>query len=148
MDLFEKNTDKQTLLPPLAERMRPFDIHDFVGQENLTAKGKILQQALEVKNIFSMILWGPPGSGKTTLAMIISKQIEARFFQISAVSSGVKEIRKIIEQSEHNRRIGIKTILFIDEIHRFNKAQQDGPAACGGKRFNHTDWRYNGKSLF
>ena len=125
MDLFEQNTDKQTLLPPLAERMRPSDINDFVGQENLTAKGKILQRALEAKNIFSMILWGPPGSGKTTLARIISKQIEARFFQISAVSSGVKDIRKIIEQSEYNRRRCIKTILFIDEIHRFNKAQQD-----------------------
>lgn len=125
MDLFEKNTGKQTLLPPLAERMRPAVIEDFAGHENLTAQGKILQRMLEAKNIFSMILWGPPGSGKTTLAKIISKQVEARFFQISAVSSGVKDIRKIIDQSEHNRRAGIKTILFIDEIHRFNKAQQD-----------------------
>ncbi|MBU0711179.1 replication-associated recombination protein A [bacterium] len=125
MELFDKQTDKQALLPPLAERMRPTVIEDFVGQEHLTGDGKILHKALAAKGIFSMILWGPPGSGKTTLARIISRQISAKFFQISAVSAGVKDVRKIIDQADLNRRQGNKTILFIDEIHRFNKAQQD-----------------------
>ncbi len=125
MELFGNTAKKSSLLPPLAERMRPVTIQDFVGQEHLTAEGKILQKALEAKQIFSLILWGPPGSGKTTLAKIIAKQVEARFFQISAVSAGVKDVRNVINQADLNRREGIKTILFIDEIHRFNKAQQD-----------------------
>ncbi|MBN2601416.1 MAG: replication-associated recombination protein A [Candidatus Marinimicrobia bacterium] len=125
MELFDKKSDDQTLLPPLAERMRPIVIEDFVGQEHLTGKGKILQKALAANGMFSMILWGPPGSGKTTLAKIVSRQINAKFFQISAVSAGVKDVRKIIDQADLNRRQGHKTILFIDEIHRFNKAQQD-----------------------
>jgi len=125
MELFDKETDKQPLLPPLAERMRPTVIEDFVGQEHLTGEGKILQKALASKGIFSMVLWGPPGSGKTTLAKIISKQMDAKFFQMSAVSAGVKDVRKIINQADLNQRHGVKTILFIDEIHRFNKAQQD-----------------------
>ena len=125
MELFDKKTDKQALLPPLAERMRPTVIEDFIGQEHLTGKGKILQKVLASKGIFSMVLWGPPGSGKTTLAKIISRQIDAKFFQMSAVSAGVKDVRKIINQADLNHRHGVKTILFIDEIHRFNKAQQD-----------------------
>jgi len=125
MELFDKKTDERALLPPLAERMRPTVIEDFVGQEHLTGEGKILKKALAAKGIFSMILWGPPGSGKTTLAKIVSRQINAKFFQISAVSAGVKDVRQIINQADLNRRQGKKTILFIDEIHRFNKAQQD-----------------------
>lgn len=125
MDLFEKQGDRNPLLPPLAERMRPLLIEGFVGQEHLTAKGKILQRSLEEGKFFSMILWGPPGSGKTTLAKIIANRVKAQFFQISAVSAGVKDIRNIIRHSEDNHRQGITTILFIDEIHRFNKAQQD-----------------------
>ncbi|MCD6205085.1 MAG: replication-associated recombination protein A [Candidatus Marinimicrobia bacterium] len=126
MQLFNKeNTNQQALLPPLAERMRPTVIENFVGQEHLTGKGKIIRKALSSGGIFSMILWGPPGSGKTTLAKIISRQIDARFFQLSAVSAGVKDVRQIIERADINRRQGIKTVLFIDEIHRFNKAQQD-----------------------
>jgi len=125
MELFDKKSNRVTLLPPLAERMRPAVIEDFVGQEHLTGAGKILQKALVSKGIFSMILWGPPGSGKTTLARIISKQLNADFFQLSAVSAGVKDVRKIIERADLNRRHGKRTILFIDEIHRFNKSQQD-----------------------
>ena len=125
MDLFNKEQDKQILPPPLAERMRPTKIEDFVGQKNLTGKSRILHKVLENKKIFSMILWGPPGSGKTTLAKLISTQISAKFYQLSAVSSGVREARTIINQSHINRNSGVTTILFIDEIHRFNKAQQD-----------------------
>jgi putative ATPase len=125
MDLFEKQSDRNHLLPPLAERMRPLKIEGFIGQEHLTAKGKILQRSLEQGKVFSMILWGPPGSGKTTLAKIIANRVKAQFFQISAVSAGVKDIRNVIKHAEDNHRKGITTILFIDEIHRFNKAQQD-----------------------
>jgi len=125
MDLFNKEQKKQIIPPPLAERMRPTNIKDFVGQENLIGKGKILRKVLENNKIFSMILWGPPGSGKTTLAKLISIQISANFYQLSAVSSGVRDVRTIIDQSRINSHAGITTILFIDEIHRFNKAQQD-----------------------
>jgi len=125
MDLFSKEHDKQIIPPPLAERMRPTRIEDFVGQKNLTGKSRILRKVLENKKIFSVILWGPPGSGKTTLAKLISGQINAKFYQLSAVSSGVRDVRTIIDQSHINRNAGITTILFIDEIHRFNKAQQD-----------------------
>lgn len=125
MELFDKQGEQETLLPPLAERMRPADIKDFVGQEHLTAEGKILRKMLMSGGVFSMLFWGPPGSGKTTLAKIIANRAEAGFYQLSAVSAGVKDVRKIIEQAELNRRQNRKTILFIDEIHRFNKAQQD-----------------------
>lgn len=134
MELFDKQGEQEALLPPLAERMRPRIIEDFVGQEHLTAEGKILRKALMSGGVFSMLLWGPPGSGKTTMAKIIANRAEARFFQLSAVSAGVKEVRKIIDQAELNHRHNRKTILFIDEIHRFNKAQQDAllPAVENG----------------
>ncbi len=110
---------------PLAERVRPKSLDEFIGQEHLLGKDRALRKLLEKKIIFSMILWGPPGSGKTTLARIIARIVDADFHQLSAVSSGVKEIREIIEIAEQNFYNNIKTILFIDEIHRFNKAQQD-----------------------
>ncbi|HPB00306.1 MAG TPA: replication-associated recombination protein A [Candidatus Marinimicrobia bacterium] len=125
MDLFEANPQNTNLLPPLAERMRPRRLEDFKGQEEIVAQGKILRKALESRKIFSMILWGPPGSGKTTLAKIIANYVDADFYQISAVSAGVKDVRAIIDKAAYNRSRNRSTLLFIDEIHRFNKAQQD-----------------------
>jgi putative ATPase len=111
---------------PLADRMRPETLDELVGQEELTAKGSILEQAIIDDRMFSIILWGPPGCGKTTLAGIIAQETESEFVQISAVLSGVKDIRKIIAQAKERRKLYKKrTILFVDEIHRFNKAQQD-----------------------
>jgi len=106
---------------PLAERMRPSTLDELIGQEHLTGKGSVLRQSIENGNLPSIILWGPPGVGKTTIATIIAHAIEAPYFQLSAISSGVKEIRAVIEQSLETK----KAILFIDEIHRFNKGQQD-----------------------
>ena len=112
-------------LPPLADRLRPQSIDAFVGQEHLVGDDKILSLLSKSKKPFSMIFWGPPGSGKTTLARIIAKSSKANIHEISAVSSGVKELRKIIEVAKNNLDIGAITILFIDEIHRFSKSQQD-----------------------
>jgi putative ATPase len=106
---------------PLAERMRPQSLADFTGQQHLIGPGKVLRSMIDGKQLQSMILWGPPGVGKTTLAQIIAKQMDMQFFQLSAIESGVKEVRGVIDLS---RKAG-KAILFIDEIHRFNKAQQD-----------------------
>ena len=106
---------------PLAERLRPQQLHDLVGQQHLTGQGGILQKAIASGNIPSMILWGPPGVGKTTIANIIAHNVNATYYQLSAISSGVKDVREVIEQAKQET----KAILFIDEIHRFNKGQQD-----------------------
>src|SRR5215217_4437839 len=106
---------------PLAERMRPQTLDDLVGQEHLAGKGSILRTAIEHGKIPSMILWGPPGTGKTTIANIIAHTLNVQFFTLSAISSGVKEVRESIEQAKKTRG----AIMFIDEIHRFNKGQQD-----------------------
>lgn len=106
---------------PLAERMRPTTLDDLVGQQHLTGKGSILRRAIEQGNIPSMILWGPPGTGKTTIANIIAHTLQMPFYQLSAISSGVKDVRDVIETAKKQQ----KAILFIDEIHRFNKGQQD-----------------------
>lgn len=106
---------------PLAERMRPETLDDLVGQEHLTGKGSILRTSIEQGRIPSMILWGPPGVGKTTIANIIAHTLQVPYFQLSAISSGVKEVREVIEEAKQT----VGTILFIDEIHRFNKGQQD-----------------------
>lgn len=110
---------------PLADRMRPETLADFVGQEKLLGEGKILRKAIEIDNIPSIIFWGPPGSGKTTLASIIAKITKGEFAKLSATTSGVKDIRVKIKKAEELKKAGKKTIMFIDEIHRFNKSQQD-----------------------
>lgn len=110
---------------PLASRMRPVNLEEFAGQQHLIGKGKILRKMIESDSVSSMIFWGPPGVGKTTLARIIAKQTKSEFITFSAVTSGIKEIKKVMEDADNNKRLGIKTIVFVDEIHRFNKAQQD-----------------------
>ena len=110
---------------PLADRIRPQFLKEFLGQEDIIGVGKLLREVIKKDQVPSMILWGPPGSGKTTLAYIIAHQTQAKFIKISAVSSGLKDLRKIIKEAEINKRLRGKTILFIDEIHRWNKSQQD-----------------------
>lgn len=120
MSLFENN-----LSQPLAARLRPKTLDEYVGQTHLLGKGKVLRRLIESDQISSMIFWGPPGVGKTTLARIIANTTKAAFIDFSAVTSGIKEIRSVMQKAEENRRYGEKTIVFVDEIHRFNKAQQD-----------------------
>ena len=110
---------------PLADRMRPKSLEAFLGQHDLVGEGTFLRQAIENDSVPSLVLWGPSGSGKTTLALIIAHETKADFVMLSAVGSGVKELRKVIEQAKENREQGKKTVLFIDEIHRWNKSQQD-----------------------
>ncbi len=118
--LFENN-----LSQPLAARLRPQTLDEYVGQTHILGKGKVLRRLIESDQISSMIFWGPPGVGKTTLARIIANTTKAAFIDFSAVTSGIKEIRGVMQKAEDNRRYGEKTIVFVDEIHRFNKAQQD-----------------------
>jgi len=127
MDIFEHKYEEQMRQEaPLAARMRPANFHDFVGQEHLIGEGRVLRKAIESGQLPSIILWGPPGSGKTTLAYIIANTTNSHFSPISAVSAGVADLRRIIEEAKERRKMyQWKTILFIDEIHRFNKAQQD-----------------------
>lgn len=110
---------------PLAARMRPENLAQYIGQQHLLAPGKPLPRAIEAGHLHSMILWGPPGTGKTTLAEVIARYASADVERISAVTSGVKEIREAIERARQNRNAGRRTILFVDEVHRFNKSQQD-----------------------
>src|SRR2546421_2311633 len=110
---------------PLAARMRPRTLDEFVGQRHLLAPGKPLREAIERGAVMSMVFWGPPGSGKTTLARVIARYTDREFVQFSAVTEGVPRVREIVADAEQRRRLGRGTILFADEIHRFNKAQQD-----------------------
>lgn len=110
---------------PLAERSRPTQLDQVIGQAHLVERGKIVREIIERKQPISLILWGPPGSGKTTLARIIARETGAEFIELSAVTSGKADVNKVIEHAKGNQRLGLQTILFVDEIHRFNKAQQD-----------------------
>ncbi len=123
MTLFDNEI--RNISVPLASRVRPKNLDQFVGQQHLIGQGKILRRMIETDQVTSMIFWGPPGVGKTTLAGIIAEKTKANFINFSAVTSGIKEIKEVMQQAENSRRIGMKTILFVDEIHRFNKAQQD-----------------------
>ena len=118
--LFEESFNE-----PLPSRLRPTSLDEFVGQKHLVGKGKILRKLIENDSISSMIFWGPPGVGKTTLARIIASHTQSSFIDFSAVTSGIKEIKEVMKQAENNRVFGEKTIVFVDEIHRFNKSQQD-----------------------
>ncbi|MDC9715220.1 MAG: replication-associated recombination protein A [Gammaproteobacteria bacterium] len=111
---------------PLAEKLRPQTLEEFFGQSHLLSDAHPLRQAIDNKQLHSMVLWGPSGTGKTTLARIIASQVEGHFAQMSAVLDGVKELRAVVENAKKFQNIGQKTVLFVDEIHRFNKAQQDG----------------------
>lgn len=112
-------------LPPLAERMRPKRLADFIGQEKILGEGSFLRHAIEQDQVPSLLFWGPPGSGKTTLARLIAEATKSHFIQLSAVESGKKELQKIVEGAKATERLGARTILFVDEIHRWNKSQQD-----------------------
>lgn len=118
-------TKEASLRDPLASRLRPKRLEDYVGQEQLLGEGKVLRQLIEQDQVSSMIFWGPPGVGKTTLARIIAARTQAQFIDFSAVTSGIREIREVMDRAERGRLLGERTILFVDEIHRFNKAQQD-----------------------
>ena len=125
MDYMQGSLFENVNKAPLADRVRPRTFEEYIGQEHILGKGKVLRQLVESDNITSMILWGPPGVGKTTLAMIIANMTNAEFITFSAVTTGIKEIKEIMSKAEFSKMMGTRTVIFVDEIHRFNKAQQD-----------------------
>src|SRR5271167_3078608 len=127
MSLFQSLQPEEDSLAgrPLADRMRPQSLDEFIGQEELLGPGKPLRIQIERDDLSSMLLWGPPGCGKTTLARIIAKRTKSEFLPFSAVMSGIKEIKEVMAKAEATRRYGRRTIVFVDEVHRFNRAQQD-----------------------
>jgi putative ATPase len=121
-----KAFDSDPSTAPIAERMRPRTLEEFVGQDHLLAEGRILRRLIEEDRLTSLVFWGPPGSGKTTLARVIANSTASEFVPFSAVTSGIKEIRQVMKDAAEVRsKLGRRTVLFIDEIHRFNRAQQD-----------------------
>src|SRR5579863_4130703 len=127
MSLFSHLPEPETpaALQPLAERMRPRTLDEFIGQEKLLGPGKPLRVQIESDNLGSMLFWGPPGCGKTTLARVIARLTKSEFISFSAVLSGIKEIKEVMAGAEYKSKSGRRTIVFVDEVHRFNKAQQD-----------------------
>ena len=125
MDYIQGSLFQNVNIAPLAERVRPRNFDEYIGQEHIIGKGKVLRRLVESDNITSMIFWGPPGVGKTTLAMIIASMTNSEFITFSAVTTGIKEIKEIMVKAEHSKMMGTDTVIFVDEIHRFNKAQQD-----------------------
>src|SRR5690606_17771591 len=125
MDLFTYQAEQSPAGKLLADRMRPETLDEYIGQEHIVGEGKLLRRAIEADQLSSIILYGPPGCGKTTLAHIISKQTKAEFVQLNAVDASVKDVRHVIDQAKMNRSMyGRKTILFLDEVHRFNTSRQ------------------------
>ena len=132
---------------PLADRMRPRTLDEFVGQEHILGPGKSLRVQIERDDTGSLIFWGPPGVGKTTLAKIIARMTHADFIEFSAVLAGIKEIKQVMADAERARQYGTRTIVFVDEVHRFNKAQQDAFLAVRREGQHSPDRRDHGKSF-
>ena len=142
----EDNIGRSRMLPPLPERMRPHSLDGYVGQRHLIGEGCILRNMIESGNLSSFILWGPPGVGKTTLSRIVAQSLGREFYTLSAVSSGVKDVRDVIDKARSNSIFsrGLSPILFIDEIHRFNKSQQDAllGAVAETRRYGDGDYHH------
>ena len=147
-DLFASANLQDDAPRPLADRLRPESLDDVVGQDHLLGDGAPIARMIAAGRLSSMILWGPPGVGKTTVARLLAEASDLEFVQISAIFSGVADLRKVFDAAKARRETGRGTLLFVDEIHRFNRAQQDGFLPHMGSRRHHADWGDHGKSVF